>query len=326
MDQDNIRNLLEKYLLGTCSQQEKEIIDRWFEADQGEEQTLPANKARQLEEEILSRVQSHLPQEVAIRNKQRAGWFVSRIAASILLLIGIFIFFSKQPKKTDGAKQAVPKLFSFHTEPGQRAKLRLPDSSIIWLNGNTAIRYDQHFAGPDRAVYLDKGEAFFDVHPDTHKPFIVHTAVLKTQILGTSFNLQVQNHRNEYTLSVHTGKVRVSHEQSKAKHILLEAGQQFIYSYGDAHQQVKTIQSGNEHAWIYNELVFRNATWGDVVAQLETWYGVTIHLDLQKGRQDTFTAKFEDASLGSVLKALQKINSFQYTIKKKEVYIFKNTH
>jgi len=322
MDQDKIRSLLEKYLNDTCSQQEKEFIDRWFEADRERERPLTPGKSRELEEEILVRIQGHLPQALPTQKKRQTFWFVSRIAASILLLIGVFIFFSRQQKSTEQVKQPVSNLFAFHTEPGQRAKLRLPDSSVIWLNSNTTIRYDQNFAGPERAIYLDRGEAFFDVHPDQHKPFIVHAAALQTRVLGTSFNLQVQNYRNQYTLSINTGKVSVSHKQGYLKNTLLNAGQQLTYNYANGSHQIKAIQPGSEHAWIYNELVFQHASWKEVIAQLQTWYGVDIHLHVQQGQHETFTAKFEDPTLESVLKALQKINSFQYTIKKKEVHIF----
>lgn len=321
MDQDKIRNLLEKYLRGTCSQEERELIDRWFEADQRFEQPLATGKVQELEEAILSRIQKHLPLKHRNRNDTRRLWFTSSIAASIALLIGVFILFSKRSQSGSEGKQPVPKLFTFHTEPGQRAKLRLPDSSTIWLNGNTAIRYDQHFAGPNRAIYLDQGEAFFEVYPNQHKPFIVYTTKLQTRVLGTSFNLQVQNHRNQYNLSINTGKVSVSHNQGKIQHTVLTARQQFTYDYINGRHQIKAIQPGSEHAWIYNELVFQSASWKEVVAQLQTWYGVSIHLNLRRGQHETFTARFEDPTLEAVLKALQKINPFQYTIKKKEVHI-----
>ncbi|MEH6304170.1 FecR domain-containing protein [Olivibacter sp. CPCC 100613] len=317
MDQNKIRSLLEQYLRGTCSQEEREWMDRWFEADRNSEQPLADGKAQELEEAMLSRIQEHLPQ----RTNKRRLWFAASIAASIMLLIGVFILFSRPGQRHQETKQPTPKLFTFHTEPGQRAKLRLPDSSIIWLNGNTAIRYDQHFTGPNRAIYLDKGEAYFEIHPDQHQPFIVHTATLQTRVLGTSFNLQVQNHRNQYSLSINTGKVSVSHNQGKIQHTVLIAGQQFTYDYINGSHQIKAIQPGSEHAWIYNELVFQSASWKEVVAQLQTWYGVTIYLDLQRGRNETFTARFEDPTLEAVLKALQKINPFQYNIKKKEVHI-----
>lgn len=322
MDEHKIRSLLAKYLNGTCNQEERELIDRWFEMDRAQEIPLTKENAQQLGEAILSGIQSHLPQDRPAQPRLNRIWFTTGIAASIVLLIGIFILFNKQAQSGKERKPLAPKLFAFHTEPGQKAKLQLPDSSIIWLNGNTAIRYDQHFTGPNRTIYLDQGEAFFDVYPDQRKPFIVHTATLQTRVLGTSFNLQVHNHRNQYSLSMNTGKVSVSHKQGKLKNTLLSAGQQFTYNYANGHHQVKAIQPGSEHAWIYNELVFQGATWKEVVAQLQTWYGIVIHLNLQQGLSETFTAKFEDPSLEAVLKALQKINAFHYTIKKKEVHIY----
>ncbi|WP_134090174.1 FecR family protein [Olivibacter sp. XZL3] len=321
MDQEKIHSLLEKYLNGTCSQQEKESIDAWFESDRHRDRVLTKGKAMELEEEILTHVKNRLSLPTGQRNRRRSLWFSTGIAASILLLLGGLIFFTMHHRNREQDKQPTAKLFTFHTEPGQKAKLRLPDSSIVWLNGNTAIRYDQKFTGATRAIYLDSGEAFFEVHPHPRKPFIVHTAELQTQVLGTSFNIQVKDHRNQYILSINTGKVNLIHSQHKLPNTLLSAGQEFSYHYNKDTYKIQPIQPGNEHAWIYNELVFQNASWKKVVAQLETWYGIRIHLNLQKGRHETFTARFEDPTLESVLKALQKINRFRYTINKKEVHI-----
>lgn len=46
---------------------------------------------------------------------------------------------------------------------GQRAQMDLPDGSIVWLNSQTTLTYDENFGKKDRKVTLD-GEAYSRWH------------------------------------------------------------------------------------------------------------------------------------------------------------------
>ena len=82
----------------------------------------------------------------------------------------------------------------------------LPDNSLVYLNKNSKLIYDEGFHKGKRIVYLE-GESFFKVAHNPETPFIVYTKKSRTQVLGTSFNIKAYKDNPFTELSVYTGKV-----------------------------------------------------------------------------------------------------------------------
>ena len=76
------------------------------------------------------------------------------------------------------------------TQKGEKVKLILPDSSVVYLGAGSKLTWPSHFVkGKLRNIQLE-GEAFFEVKHDTSSPFIVHSGQMQTRVLGTSFNVK----------------------------------------------------------------------------------------------------------------------------------------
>ena len=73
---------------------------------------------------------------------------------------------------------------------GMSRRLVLPDGSRVWLNAESSLSYPGSFGGRERREVTLQGEAYFEVAPDSLHPFVVETAALQTQVLGTSFNVR----------------------------------------------------------------------------------------------------------------------------------------
>jgi len=110
------------------------------------------------------------------------------------------------------------------TFPEDIRLLRLPDGTRVWLNQNTKIEYPKQFASNERMIKLN-GEAFFEVKRDPSRPFIISSGVIKTTVLGTSFNVKAYN-GNAPEVHVRTGKVKV---ESKQNAVFIEKGYAAIY-------------------------------------------------------------------------------------------------
>jgi len=321
-EKEAIQRLFDRYLKGQCSAEEKQRIDRWFDERGGIGNALSKEDLQRLEAEMFTHIREVLPQESANRPLVRKLGKWLRVAAAFLGLCGAgYLFFFYQGDRNRSMEDSGERFFMFQTKAGQRAKLVLPDSSSIWLNSNSLVRYEKTFNDSSRTVFLESGEAFFEVKQEPERPFIVHAGSLDTRVLGTSFNIEVKNHRNHYQLTVNTGKVSISRENEDIPVTVLAAGQQFTYRYASGFYDVKAIDPNDWNAWTKNELLFKNASWEDIAARLRAWYGVEIRLLLKEKHSETFTAKFDNPSLEAVLKSLQKINQFRYTINKKEVVI-----
>lgn len=322
MTEKEIADLLERYLSGQCSTEEQELIDRWFEQRDPAVPATPEKDISRIAGEMLTHIQRGMePVEKRLPFGRKLLVWGGIAAAAVLVAAMGYLRFNDHTQREMTSEAAAGQLFTFRTQPGQRARLALPDSSVVWLNGNTSVRFDKAFDGKLRELFLDEGEAFFDVQPDPQRPFVVHGDQVQVNVLGTSFNIQLGDHRSEYRISVSTGIVGVSHADGRPVAGKLQAGQQLTYSPGTDDLRIQTVDPADISAWTRNELLFQEASWHEIAHCLSTWYGVDVKLGLGRGKQETFTARFENPSLEAVLKALQRINRFKYHINGKEVFI-----
>lgn len=88
---------------------------------------------------------------------------------------------------------------------GEQETLALPDGSSLVLNtdSNVNIQFDEH----RRNIYLNRGEAHFDVAHDPDRPFIVHAGQGRVTAVGTAFN--VHYHQGSVDVIVTDGVVEV---------------------------------------------------------------------------------------------------------------------
>ncbi len=98
----------------------------------------------------------------------------------------------------------------------------LSDGSKIYLNRNSEFSYRKNFGKYARNVKL-KGEAFFEISPDTKKPFIIDAGKASIRVVGTSFNVITSNRESEVEVFVKTGKVLLS-DNSGSQSIQLNPG------------------------------------------------------------------------------------------------------
>ena len=85
----------------------------------------------------------------------------------------------------------------------------LPDGSRVWLNAESSLSYPGSFGGRERREVTLQGEAYFEVAPDSLHPFVVETAALQTQVLGTSFNVRAYS-PEDTRVTLLRGSVKVS--------------------------------------------------------------------------------------------------------------------
>lgn len=125
------------------------------------------------------------------------------MAASLVLLCGVAIAF-RHHLAAPPVSVAVQEL-RFATPVGGRKDITLSDGSHVLLNTATAVRIS---IGRDhRQVWLDRGEAFFDVAHDRNRPFAIYAGADRVTVLGTRFALRRDPGR--LRVAVERGAVRV---------------------------------------------------------------------------------------------------------------------
>jgi len=148
---------------------------------------------------------------------------------------------------------------------GERRTVRLADGSVVDLSTATAIDVDM---GPaERRVRLRAGKAFFTVAPDAARPFVVTAANGSVRVLGTAFDVRLDEGARgpRATVAVTHNAVAVATE---GRPIRVEAGQMVRFD-ADGVSAVEPADMDAVGAWRQDRLVFHDATLAEVAAELE---------------------------------------------------------
>lgn len=238
------------------------------------------------------------------------------IAASlvILLLAGIGYI---QLIFTPGFTQEISGVIvEKSTLPGQKKTITLTDGSTIKLNSNSKISFRQDFTnGGERKVKLD-GEAFFEV-AKSEKPFIVQAGQVETSVLGTSFNIKVEN-ENKVHVALTTGKVIVKNTLNK-DHILLSPREMVVVEENKLLQKTG-FDAEQVYGWKDNILLLQGEDFLEIVGKLEHWYGVEIEVNGEV-RKRRFDERYLNEPLSIVLEGLSFSAGFNYVIEGNKVVL-----
>jgi len=182
---------------------------------------------------------------------------------------------------------------------GGTYRVTLSDSTKIWLNAESTLRYPLRFGG-ERKIFLT-GEGYFEVANDKKKSFVVSTAGLDVAVLGTQFNMTAYPNEATTKTTLVEGKVKISHLQSGLEQ-MLNPGQQSIAVGTDL--EVKEVNTSQFTAWKDGYFSFDKTPFPEVLEQLGRWYNIEIHY--KEIPVQTFSGKMKrDAQLLSVLDFLK---------------------
>ena len=98
---------------------------------------------------------------------------------------------------------------TFNIPAGKSMQMALADGTKMWLNGGSEVEVPVLFSSKRREIRLKKGEIFLDVKRDERKPFTVDTYAGKVEVLGTRFNVEVDEQLQMFATSLIEGSVRV---------------------------------------------------------------------------------------------------------------------
>jgi transmembrane sensor len=195
------------------------------------------------------------------------------------------------------------------TGRGKLWRAILPDLTVVWLNGNSSIKYPLQFNTDTRSVEMT-GEVFFEVVHNAEKPFIVQLPSTVNhqpstiEDIGTSFNIRSYVDDSITTATLVEGSVRVSRDRQQ---VILTPGQQSVAANGD--NEIRVVQHANMNealAWKNGIFYFQNAGLPDVMKQLSEWYQVGV---VYKGRPGgkLFSGQIDKSlSLANVLEGLEQ--------------------
>ena len=228
MTKSEFEVLLQRYMRGECTEQEKDLIQIWFKKIESENEFDTTEEERRLiEGKILSEIDDRIN---ASEGDNQNGFNLGGRLNSLLIYTGIAasliltIFLTRNNWKTmensvtqsRQAKQTTGNVIVTKTNNAHGClKVVLDDGSIVYLMEGSNISYKSHFEKDKRVVQLT-GSGLFQVVKNPKKPFFVLCGGTVTRVIGTSFWVNTDQKSKSVEIGVKTGKVSVFvHEDNK---------------------------------------------------------------------------------------------------------------
>lgn len=156
-----------------------------------------------------------------------------------------------------------------NTQIAKLSHIELPDQSVVVLNANSTLLYNERNWDDKREITL-KGEAFFKVAKG--ETFDVITDQGTVSVLGTQFN--VKQRENYFEATCFEGVVAVYTENDFAK---LHQGEGIIILDGKMLADEKEIAT--QPSWLRGETHFKDMPLKHVLAELENYYDLDVIVD-----------------------------------------------
>jgi len=198
---------------------------------------------------------------------------------------------------------------------GRILQVTLPDSSRVWLNAASSLRYAKAFAR-HRELYL-VGEGYFDVAEDIAHPFTVHSGSLATTVLGTSFDVRSFGTELSTTVTVIRGKVQVDNAGKVLDQ--LTPARQLQWDHRTGESRSVTVDTSNVLAWQHGWFEFNRDPLNKIAGSLERWYNIKITFkDTAIGNCELY-AKFDNRiTLSQMLETISHVIDIKWTIDEKQ--------
>lgn len=203
------------------------------------------------------------------------------------------------------------------TEIGEQKTIDLPDGSVIEMNTNSALEIV--YSADARRVSLVHGEAYFNVEPDSERPFSVHAEDRAITAVGTEFMVRVREQivdvvvaEGRVALAITNGAFAASAVQEHGEPFLtssplleLTAGQSAAFD--DKVESLDHIEPDalrRRLSWRNGMLAFAGEPLGDVVADVSRYTQTVIEIEDDALRALPVAGYFKAGEVDAMFEAL----------------------
>lgn len=247
---------------------------------------------------------------------------------------------------------------------GSKSLIILSDSTRVWLNAGSSLRYTTSYDVKERDVYL-RGEGYFDVAANQKLPFRVHASDLLIHSLGTEFNVKAYPEEETVETTLVSGIVRLERKtpEGETEKVLLRPNQRASFA-----QKTKTIKvdyvsddtvagelegpdikpvikaapikaapdapekiaiepvfnTSIYTSWKDKRFVFERESMSDLAVKLERIYDVKIIFKDEELKDYNLTGSLEQETLEQLLNAVRLTIPLDFSIEKNNVVLTMN--
>lgn len=261
--------ILARFFEGRTTSEENNAIADWIESDPANQETF--NRELQFHLMLMhmpASVQTPLQKPHRTRLALYAGLAASFVAGIILCW-----FLAVAPLSDEASR-----MVAFHTDPGQRASLTLPDGTSVELNSGSTLEYPAVFARGERRVRVE-GEAMFDVAKVADKPFYVETFAYDVKVLGTRFNVEADEDRRVFSTALMEGSVAIL---DKHDNRITELEPDQVVTLTDGRLIKRHEENiGSRYRWTDGIINCAGLSFEELMRRFERAFGVTIVIECE---------------------------------------------
>jgi ferric-dicitrate binding protein FerR (iron transport regulator) len=266
-----IESLLKKYEQGRCTEEELAIIEEWYRSlNAGKPKTnIDETTVQQLKEESWEHIASVIGNEEKQKKNKSFFFYFSRVAAAVVIGITSFLGYHYYTVKIK-----TEEYITLKTAKGEFVHIILPDSSAVWVSGGSFLKYPQSF-NRSRDIFLENGEAYFEVKHDDKAPFIVHTTSgISTRVLGTKFSVKSFAALADARVKVVSGKVKV--QDAAGTYGILTKNQQIRIDKISKAFTIGTVDSSDITGLKQGKIVLNDVPLEELALSLENSFTVPV--------------------------------------------------
>lgn len=344
MSREAFHLLLERYLEDRCTDEEKEIVKKWYGMlDKQDIQDGGTAEINALEEKLWEKIHHEaIPVNKAITQAEvkpvvkLSGMFryaAVAVVTGLILTAGYLFFVNSNSKPEFKAFLASNDIKQYINTDHIPVTLKLEDGSSVTLQPKAILKYPVHFSNSIREVSLE-GEGFFEISKNPQRPFLVYNKNVVTRVVGTSFIIKTNDSKTE--VIVKTGKVIVSPNSSKFNikdllksedGVILTPNQKTVYNATDNTfattlvDRPLSIDLKAPKALVKESYVFNETPVADVLSLLQKSYGIEFIVENKELYNYTFTGDLSEQDLYSQLDFLCESIKASYSIKGTKIII-----
>lgn len=215
---------------------------------------------------------------------------------------------------SNGAKE-VSGFNKIETPRGGMYQVILPDSSKVWLNAMSSLRYPLQFARHERLVEL-VGEGYFEIAHNEARPFKVKSEGQIVEVLGTHFNVNAYGDQGSIRTSLLEGSVIV-HSGNISEKIVPG---QLVVAKASELKVIKT-DVNLAVAWTRGKFSFEGLKISEVMKMIGRWYDVEVIYEgeMPSDKFEASVSRFDKIS--TVLTLLERTGRVRFRTENRKIFV-----
>lgn len=247
--------------------------------------------------------------------------FFKVAAVLVLIIVSNFMIYTflkeSKPERISYQEIVVPR--------GNRMKLVLPDSTFIWLNNESKLKYASNFSTGKREVELS-GEAYFNVHHDTSHPFVVKVGNQKIRVLGTRFSVNAYPEDKMIETSLVEGSVifQSDREIGGNSEFRLDPGNSLFYDKMNNSLSTRKIESSYYQYWEKGVYAFKDESFESLSKKIKRIFNVEVVFEDNFLKKKTYTGTINiNDNIFILMEAIRRtsVEPIEYKFNKSIIYV-----